>query len=296
MNKIFFSILLLLAISPASGDSNGHPVTMWQATGVSNTVYLLGSIHLLRPEDLPLPSVVDAAYDDAEVLVMELDMDDLGSDVTQLFAKNGLLQDGATLRQIMGEEDFARASAAADAIDIPIELLAHSEPWLAAVTVEMMVFYRIGFNPMLGVEMQMVSRAARDGKPIEGLETAEEQTAFLDGLSIETQREMLLQTLEEGAKIDESIDDIIHAWRTGDIAALESGLLEDMAKNEELNEALVNSRNRRWVAEITELLDDDDDYLIIVGALHLVGEQGVPQLLARDGVEIVQLSEPPSVQ
>ena len=296
MNKMLFGTLLLLTFSSVSGDSNGHPVTMWRATGVTNTVYLLGSIHLLRPEDLPLPSVMDAAYDDAEVLIMELDMDDLGSDVTQLFAKKGMLQDGATLRQVMGERDFARAAAAAETIDIPIELLAHSEPWLAAVTVEMMMFYRIGFNPMLGVEMQMVSRAARDGKPIEGLETAEEQTAFLDGLSIETQREMLLQTLEEGAKIDESIDEIIHAWRNGDIAALESGLLQDMAKNEELNEALVNSRNRRWAAEISGLLDDNDDYLIIVGALHLVGEQGVPRLLARDGVEIVQLSQPPAVQ
>jgi len=196
----------------------------------------------------------------------------------------------------MGEEDYGRAVSAADAIDIPIELLANSEPWLAAVTVEMMVFYRIGFNPMLGVEMQMMSRAARDGKPIEGLETAEEQTAFLDGLSIETQREMLLQTLEEGATISESIDEIIHAWRNGDIAALESGLLQDMAENAELIEALVYSRNRRWVSQISELLDDDDDYLIIVGALHLVGEQGVPRLLARDGVRITQLSELPAVQ
>ena len=296
MNRFFLSALLLLSFSPAWCDLEGHPVTMWRAAGVNNSVYLLGSIHLLRPQDLPLPSVVDAAYDDAEVLVMELDMDDLGSDVTQLFARSGVMKDGATLRQVMGEEDFARAAAAAEAIDIPIDLLAHSEPWLAAITVEMMIFYRIGFNPMLGVEMQMVSRAARDGKPIEGLETAEEQTAFLDGLSIETQRVMLLQTLEEGAKISESIDEIIHAWRNGDIAALESGLLEDLSENAELAEALVNSRNRRWVDQISELLDDDDDYLVIVGALHLIGEQGVPQLLARDGVEIDQLSEPPPVQ
>lgn len=296
MNRLLLSALLLLSSTPAWCDTDGHPVTMWRAAGINNNVYLLGSIHLLRPKDLPLPSVVDAAYDDAEVLVMELDMDDLRSDMTQLFAESGVMKDGATLRQVMGEEDYARAAAAADAIDIPIELLAHSEPWLAAITVEMMIFYRIGFNPMLGVEMQMVSRAARDGKPIEGLETAEEQTAFLDGLSIETQREMLLQTLEEGANISESIDEIIHAWRTGDIAALESGLLQDLAQNAELAEALVNSRNRRWVEQISELLDDDDDYLIIVGALHLVGEQGVPQLLARDGVEIDQLSEPPAVQ
>lgn len=296
MNRILLSILLLLSLTPAWCDTEGHPVTMWRATGAENSVYLLGSIHLLRPQDLPLPSVVDTAYDDAEILIMELDMDDLGTDVTQLFAESGVLKDGTTLRQVLGEEDYARAVAAADAIDIPLELLEHSEPWLAAVTVEMMVFYRIGFNPMLGVEMQMMSRATRDGKPIEGLETAEEQTAFLDGLSIETQREMLLQALEEGAKISESIDDIIAAWRYGDIETLETGLLQDLAENVELSEVLVNSRNRRWAAAINELLDDDDDYLIIVGALHLVGEQGVPRLLARAGVEIVQLSEPPAVQ
>lgn len=296
MNRILLSVLLLLSLTPAWCDTEGHPVTMWRATGAENSVYLLGSIHLLRPQDLPLPSVVDTAYDDAEILIMELDMDDLGTDVTQLFAESGVLKDGTTLRQVLGEEDYARAVAAADAIDIPLELLEHSEPWLAAVTVEMMVFYRIGFNPMLGVEMQMMSRATRDGKPIEGLETAEEQTAFLDGLSIETQREMLLQALEEGAKISESIDDIIAAWRYGDIETLETGLLQDLAENVELSEVLVNSRNRRWAAAINELLDDDDDYLIIVGALHLVGEQGVPRLLARAGVEIVQLSEPPAVQ
>ena len=296
MNKILLTTLLLLSFTPAWCDTGGHPVTMWRAAGETNSVYLLGSIHLLRPQDLPLPSVVDTAYDDAEVLIMELDMDDLTSDVSQLFAASGVMRDGTTLRQVMGEEYFARAAAAADAIDIPIDLLENSEPWLAAITVEMMIFYRIGFNPMLGVEMQMVSRAERDGKPIEGLETAEEQTAFLDGLSIETQREMLLQALEEGASINESIDEIIHAWRIGDIAALENGLLQDLKKNAELAEALVNSRNRRWVDQISELLDDEDDYLVIVGALHLIGEQGVPELLARDGVEIDQLSEPPPVQ
>ena len=296
--RVDCSSLVILLSSPAVWpDTAGHPVTLWRAAGQSNSVYLLGSIHLLRPEDYPLPSVIDAAYEDAEVLVMELDMDDLDSvQAQQLFAQNGVVQDGKTLRDLMGERIISRPGSAAEAIDIPIEMLAQSEPWLAAITVEMMMFYRIGFNPMLGVEMQLVSKAARDGKPIEGLETVEEQTAFLDGLSIDTQRDMLLQTLEESANIEESIDEIIHAWRHGDIEALESGLLQDLEKNQELNEALVNRRNRRWVAQISELLDDDDDYLIIVGALHLVGEQGVPELLASAGVEIVQLSEPPAVQ
>ena len=291
-------ILLLCIISwCALADTEGHPVTLWRAQGISNSVYLLGSIHLLRAQDHPLPTVIDAAYKDAEVLIMELDMDDIDAALTQrLFNQSGVLSDGTTLRDLMGEELYLRAEATAELSDIPIDLLAYSKPWLAAITVEMMALYRIGFDPALGVEMHMTSRAVADGKPIEGLEAIEEQLAFLDGLSLQAQRDLLIQTLEDSANISESIDEMIRAWRNGDIDFLESGLLDSFAEHEELNDKLVTNRNRRWVSQITELLDDHDDYLIIVGALHLVGDTGVPKLLAQEGVKILQLSEPASIR
>jgi len=297
MSRFLCGVLLVLYSWSAGAETEGHPVTLWRAQGISNSVYLLGSIHLLRAEDHPLPAVIDAAYDDAEILIMELDMDDVDSAATQsLFNQSGVLRDGTTLRDLMGEDLYEQAERAAAANDIPIDLLASSEPWLAAITVEMMTLYRIGFNPMLGVEMYMTSRAVNDGKPIHGLESIEEQLALLDGLSIDAQREMLIRTLEESAGMSESIDEMIHAWRYGDIAALESGLLDSIAENGELNDALVTSRNLRWVSQIEELLDNRDDYLIIVGALHLVGEEGVPNLLARKGVRILQLSEPAAIR
>ena len=290
--------LLLLACSSLSqADTAGHPLTLWRAEGATNTVYLLGSIHLLRASDHPLPTAIDAAYEDAEVLIMELDMDDLDPAATQrLFNENGVLQDGTTLRDLMGADQYARAEAAAEAIDVPIDMLAQSEPWLAAITVEMLALYRIGFNPMLGIEMHMTSKAIGDGKPIEGLEQAEDQLQFLDGLSLQAQRDMLLQTLEEGAAIAETIDELIRAWRYGDVDTLESGLLESFAEHRELHDTLVTQRNLRWAEQIDELLDDTDDYLVIVGAMHLVGADGVPNLLAEKGVQIRQLSEPPGLR
>lgn len=290
--------LLLCACSwQALADSAGHPVTLWRAEGHSNVIYLLGSIHLLRAKDHPLPAVIDEAYDDAEVLVMELDMDDLDSAATQqLFTQSGVLSDGTTLRDVMGEDAYQRAAAAAEAIDIPIEMLAQSEPWLAAITVEMMALYRIGFNPMLGIEMHLASRAMGDGKPIEGLEEVQEQLQLLDGLSLQAQRDMLIQTLEEGAAISETIDEIIRAWRHGDIDTLESGLLDSLGQHEELHDVLVTQRNLRWVEQIDALRNDSDDYLVIVGAMHLVGADGVPNLLAEKGVQVRQLSEPAGVR
>jgi uncharacterized protein YbaP (TraB family) len=287
--RILIGIVLILSSWPALADTKSHPVTLWHAQGVSNSVYLLGSIHLLRAEDHPLPSIIDAAYEDAEILVMELDMDDLDGAATQrLFNEKGVLRDGTTLRDLMGEELYRRAAIAAEASDIPIDLLAKSEPWLAAITVEMMALYRIGFDPKMGVELHMTSLAI--------LEAVEEQLAFLDGLSLQAQRDMLLQTLEDSADMAESIDDMIRAWRHGDIEFLETQLLDSLAEHEELNDALVTNRNLRWASQIDELLDDRDDYLIIVGALHLVGEDGVPNLLAQRGVKIRQLSEPAAIR
>lgn len=282
----------LLVMAPAQADGPGHPVTMWRVSGETNSVYLLGSIHLLRREDHPLPLIIEEAYEDAELIVMELDMDDIDPVYTQAaFSRAGVLADETSLRELMGEEQFAQAEKAAAAIDIPLELLARSEPWLAAMTVELMMLYRIGFDPALGVEMTISNRAIADGKPIEGLETVDEQLAFLDGLPLEAQREMLLQTLAQGAVLSESVDALVQAWRFGDTAALEAGLLDSMSGQETLMAALVTDRNRRWAETIVGWLDDERDYLVVVGALHLIGDDGVPALLEAAGFGIQQLRE-----
>jgi uncharacterized protein YbaP (TraB family) len=293
---IRWSLLLLLCAvaATARGDDGGHPLTLWRVDGNANAIYLLGSIHLLRPEDHPLPRAIDAAYEEAEVVVMELDMDDLDPARTQAaFNSAGVMTDGTTLRDLMGEEHYRSAEEAAAAIDVPLDMLAQSEPWLAAITVELMMLYRLGFNPVLGVEMTMTQRAVADGKPIEGLETVDEQLGFLDGLPLEAQRELLLQTLLQSAALNETIDTLIEAWRHGDTATLEAELLQDLEAQDDLHEALIVSRNRRWAETIASWLEDERDYLVVVGALHLVGDQGVPSLLNQAGFEIRQLKEQP---
>jgi uncharacterized protein len=286
--------LCILLAGASLADDAAHPVTLWRVAGTSNSVFLLGSIHLLRAEDHPLPGAIDDAYAEAEVVVMELDMDDIDPLYTQAaFNRAGVIADGTTLRELMGETHYRDAELAADAIDIPLDMLDRSEPWLAAMTVELMLLYRIGFDPMLGVEMTMTARATADGKPIEGLETVDEQLAFLDELPIAAQREMLLQTLLEGADLEMSIDTLIEAWRNGDTATLERELLSGIEDQDELHEALIVQRNRRWASTIGSWLDDEQDYLVVVGALHLVGENGVPALLDHAGFEIQQLKEYP---
>ncbi len=285
-------VFLWLLPSLALADSAGHPVTMWMAEGTANRVYLLGSVHLLRAQDHPLPQVIDEVYDDAETLYMELDMDDLDPLLLQsTINRLGMLDEGTSLRDVMGDELYAEAMAVAAELDMPLEMLERTEPWFAAITVEQLALARIGFNPSYGVEMHLLKKATRDGKTILGFESVEQQLAYLDGLSLDAQRDLLMQTLTESAAIRDIMDDLILAWRSGDIDFLEQTLLEDVSGYPELYETIVANRNRLWVDTIDELLEQGDDYLVVVGALHLVGEDGVPQLLQQRGVRITQMHE-----
>ncbi len=287
------ALAALLAVLPLAAAAGGHPVSMWLVEGQANRVYLLGSVHLLRRDDHPLPRAFDAAYEDAEALIMELDMDDLDPAAMQATTNRlGLIQDERTLKDFLGDALYEQAVAAAAAMDIPFDMLSKTEPWYAAITIEQLVLMRIGFNPMFGVEMHMTMKAQQDGKEITGLETVDEQLAFLDGLSIDAQNDLLMQTLAEGDEIETLMNDMVRAWRVGDTEFLETAMLGEIAQFPELYRAIVVDRNHRWVDQIEALLDERDDYLVVVGALHLIGSDGVPALLRQRGIRIGQLNEP----
>ncbi len=151
---------------------------------------------------------------------------------------------------------------------------------------------RVGFSPMHGIEFHLSEYAKRDNKEIRGLETTRQQLEILDSLSPGSQRDMLIQALTESMDLANVMDDLVDAWRYGDVEFLENSLLAEMQEYDELHQAIVLDRNINWVGQIQELLDDQDDYLIVVGALHLVGEEGVPQLLSQRGHAVRQLYQP----
>ena len=102
---------------------------------------------------------------------------------------------------------------------------------------------------------------------------------------------MLMQILQEGGELEGVLDELINAWRHGDTAFMQETMLQDMQDSPELFNTLVESRNRNWLQQIEALLTDEDDYLIIVGALHLVGDIGVPELLRKRGFDVRQIRQ-----
>jgi len=289
MTRLLVLAAALLGAGTSSSEA-GQPLSMWQVNGPQSRVYLLGSIHLLRKKDYPLPAAIYDAYRDADKLVMELDMDDMDPVEGQALSNElGLIQDDRNLSDLMGADLYAQAKQLALAAQIPIGLLDRSEPWYAAMNVEIMLLIRMGFNPLYGIEKHLADMAQADGKEILGFETMRQQLQFLDGLSPDAQRELLIQALSEGVELPEIMDSMIGAWRSGDVKFLEENLLADMQKYPELNRVIVIDRNIEWTRRIEELLDDDLDYLIVVGTLHLVGEEGVPKLLEARGHQVTQM-------
>lgn len=288
-------ICLIMAAGSAAPQTTGHPISMWQINGASNRIYLLGSVHVLRQQDHPIPTAIDKAYEDAEILIMEVDVDDLDPiEMAGMVNELGVIKDGGTLQEIMGPSLYDEAADYASQLDIPFLMLAQTEPWLAAITIEQMMLLRIGFNPEYGIEFHLSAKAGEDNKEILGLESVREQLEFLDKLSLSAQRSLLIQTLRESLNIEENLDLLINAWRHGDIDFLEENLLVEMQRYPELYRTLVVDRNEAWVERIRNLIGEQDDYLIVVGTLHLVGDDGVPALLSEIGITTDQLREPGS--
>jgi len=276
------------------GGLNAHAQSpVWALRGAHNTVYLAESVHLLRPGDAKLPAAFDQAYAHARTIVMEIDLSSV-DDVTlqSWMLEHGTLSGGKTLEQALGAARYQRLSAQSAELGLPIEALNQFAPWLVALTLTDAEYLKLGFNPDDGVERQIQRRAQQDGKPIRGLETVDQQLGQLEQLSLEQQGRFLDLTLEDMKDAQQDTDQLLAAWRAGDTRRLASLLSEEYDAFPELYRALVTDRNRRWMPQIERFLSDDHDYLVVVGALHLVGEGGLLQLARRDGLAVAPVMAP----
>jgi uncharacterized protein len=263
---------------------------VWALKGAHNTVYLAGSVHLLRAAESKLPAAFDRAYADSKALVMEVDMDDLNPlEVQGWMLEHGMYLTEGSLSETLGKPRFGKLQQESNRLGIPVEAIERFEPWLAAMTLAQMQLVKLGFDPQQGVEMQLVGRAKTDRKEITGFETMTGQLGMLDGLTQADQLKFLDMTLEEMQEVESSTDEMIAAWRSGNSQKLADLLSEEYGVAPGLYTTLVSDRNRRWMPELEKLLKADKNYMVVVGTLHLVGKGGLLELTKARGVEARQL-------
>jgi uncharacterized protein YbaP (TraB family) len=229
------------------------------------------------------------AYAMSKILVMELDLNEVGADsALESGAELETLPEGQTLAEAAGPQLYAKFLARAQPLGLQPEVLSHFQPWFAALMLQQLELSQSGFDPAAGVDEQFALLAQTDHKPVIGLETIDEQLGFFAHLSLEQQREFLRSTLEDASSAESETDAVVQAWQRGDTGKLEQLLRSGSNESPELYRLLTTERNRRWLPKITQLLTGDDNCLVIVGALHLIGHDGLIEMLQRQGYTALQ--------
>ena len=253
--------------------------------------WLLGSIHAGKPSLYPLPDPVERAWQQSRALVMEVDMTHISQAQWQEMGAITRLVDGKTLKDHLPIDLYRRTLIAAGQNGLNESMLAPLRPWFAAITLTQAALERTGYRGEFGVDQHFAKRANDGGKPIVGLETLLEQLGYLASVG-DNQTLMLESTLDELPELEKGFAEVMAAWQNGDQATLINLLKEEMAPPKLqawLEQTLLAERNRNWVKKWPGLPNES---FIVVGALHLYGEQGLLTLLEQQGWRITPLTEP----
>jgi uncharacterized protein YbaP (TraB family) len=263
---------------------------LWSVSDDDNTVYLLGSFHALRASDYPLPAAVDDAFADAERVTFELSPQEMDSPaVAPMMIAAAALPAGQDLRSTVSPDTWAKLEVYAATRGVPLVALSNSEPWFVSLVIAMTEMQRMGLDPQQGLDRHLMTRAADAGKATSGLETAAEQIGALDSMTPTEQQQALDEALGDAEDFQAQMDDLHAKWRRGDDAALERLMGADMREHyPQLYQRINVDRNNAWLPKVRAMLDGEheDDALVVVGSLHLLGDDGLVALLRKQGYTV----------
>ncbi len=282
------ALALIAAIAPA--ETKAEKSAVWSISDEDSTVYLAGSIHILREADLPIPKIFKQVYDESEEIVFEIDMATMNQPGTAMkVQKIGSLPKGVTLADKLKPETVEKFKAYLEKRSIPYEAFQNFTPGMAYLSMASLESLRMGARPDLGLETQYFNFASKDKKPSRGLETVEFQMSRFNEFTDDEMDEALSKTLDEIEEMAESLDELIATWKSGDMKELEELIMEQMAPTPRIKEILLDQRNLNWIPEIEKSLAEKHDVMFLVGAAHLVGEGSVIDLLRKKGLTVTNL-------
>nr|WP_315848499.1 TraB/GumN family protein [uncultured Rhodoferax sp.] len=270
------------------------PVPMlWKVSDADNSIYLLGSFHMLKASDYPLAPSVNAALADVQQVFFEVAPHEMAdSALPARMMQAATRTDGKTLQQAVLPATWRALQRYAAKNQMDVAGLQGLKPWFVGMLLALTESQKLGLNPALGLDRHLMERAAQAGTPTRGLETADAQIAMLDSLDATLQDAFLQDTLREMGDFKGLFDELHTAWRQGDVAALECTALAEMREQYPVLYQRVNvDRNKAWLPQLDALLRDKarDNVLVVVGALHLVGSDGVVRMLADKGYQVERL-------
>ena len=262
----------------------------WKATGKGGTIYLMGSIHVMSNSFYPLNPVLETAFKDSDLLVEEVDLAEMLDPTAQMgILSRGMLPANESLDKILSPATLALVKKVTGDLGGAGGPLMRFKPWMLAIALQGLELAKAGFDPQLGLDQHFYDQAKAGSKAVQGLETVEFQISIFDTMTMEQQDRMLAETLKELATETANVGKLGDAWKTGDIASVERIALEDLKSDPLMYQRLLVERNKNWMPKIEALFARRGRALVVVGAAHLVGPDGLIAMLRAKGYTIEQL-------
>lgn len=280
-----FASMPAIAAAPAESaaaaprENTAHRGTLYRIQYKDTSSYLFGTIHVGQAGAFPLDADAAHAFAQANTLVIEVDVRNR-AETMAAFVRHALYRDPDTLDQHLSPASLSRLKTAAQKLGIPFEQLARMKPWMAANMLVIAALEQAGFAGSQGTEVRLLERAAAQSKTVQALETADYQLSLFEEMTAAQQEAYLNDTIDEieSGKARKKIAEMMHAWNHADAGALDA-LLKEMLSKDTASSAFMRHA----------LLDGGRSAFIAIGALHLVGENGVPALLRRRGFAVQKL-------
>ncbi len=265
---------------------------LWRVASEANETegYLVGSVHVMKKDAYPLDPVFGEAFSEADMLVLEANLDSMQVKAQTLVRELALYPPGTTLEKELPAETYAMLEKRAEKIGLNLAQMQRMEPWMVSIMVPTRQMQKAGYSQNQGLDRHFFDKAKKAGTPVRALETAEEQMRFFDDLPPERQEDYLRQSLEKADRTVENFDKIVRYWKTGNAGGIEEMMVEQMQNDAPaLYERLITERNETWMSRLTEMLGAEGLPMIVVGAGHVVGGNGLVELLRENGYQVEQL-------
>lgn len=288
MRSLFSSLLVVLSLFSLSITSLAK-TSIWQVSNGKNTVYLGGTFHMLKPSDYPLPVEFEQVYKKVNWLVFETDIAKLDSpEFQQKFLQAMSLPSGKILADKLSAKAYSGLIRYAAKNNMDTGQLQQYKPQMIGLIISLKELKKFGLTAQ-GVDDYMADKAKQDGKIITKLESIDEQIHYIANMSKGNESALILQTLDDVEDLPKDLTLLSQAWRFGDKSSLENvGIKPMMADYPLVYRSLLVERNNNWLPKIERLMNHPESKFILVGALHLVGEDGLLEQLKRKGYHVKQ--------
>ncbi len=286
-HSYIFSLFLIFALSCEAKS------LLYRVSSKHSTVYILGSIHLAKPELYPLKRSITRAYKNSDVLVVEVDPSSKASmeTIQNTMLRSGMYSGGKSLKSELSPKTYMTLQSYTDKAGISLQIMEGMRPWVVMLQLTVTEMMRLGYSPELGIDKYFLDRARSEKKSVVELETAAEQMALLSKDDSAFQDKLLLYTLESMHELEPILDEMFKGWKEGDAASFDKIMnipLEEDPSLKEIYADLITKRNYKMAEKIEGFLKTKKDYFVVVGSGHVIGKEGIVDLLEYRGFRVVQ--------